>query len=205
MQNSLDFLSFPIEVSELDPVSYQYFNNLLNHRTIVWNCEIDDSFIEKVYLPLRNFEKDNSDKPVTLIINSIGGEVANGLFFANYLTTYSKPLRIIVCGYAASMAAIVLAAGGKNDKITRWCYPSSYAMIHDGQVEIPLMEAKSVSDILAFQDVVNEEIRQFIIDNTNITAELYDAHARKQWFITSKEMKDLNLVDKIFGQDDESL
>ena len=185
----------------MDPVEYQYFNQLLNNRTVVWNCEIDDTLVEKVYLPLRDFELDSSTEPVTLIINSVGGEVANGFFFAYYLTQYKKPLNIIVCGYAASMASVVLAAGGKNDNITRYCYESSYAVIHDGNLTLPEMEAKTAADCMAFQDKVESKIRDFFIKNTNITPEAYDAHSRKQWFITAEEMKELNLIDKIIGVD----
>jgi ATP-dependent protease ClpP protease subunit len=51
---------------------------------------------------------------VTLILNSLGGSVADGFFLANYLSNYSKKLDIIVTGYAASMAAVILSAGGEK-------------------------------------------------------------------------------------------
>ena len=53
-----------------------------------------------------------------------------------------------------------------------------------------------------FNKRVDADIRQFIIDNTNISAELYDKHARQQWFIKSTEMKELGLIDCIYGVDD---
>ena len=199
---ALDFLAFPTEVSTLDYVTYQYFHQLLNKRTVVWTSEVDETFIEKVYLPLRDFEHDEIQEPVTLILNSVGGNVAEGFFVAHYLSQYKKPLNIIVCGYAASMAAIVLAAGGHNSNITRSCYPSTYVMLHDGQIELPMMEAKSAADCMAFQEKTDQDIRDFVIQNTNISPELYDAHSRHQWFISATEAKELNLIDKIIGVDD---
>lgn len=199
---ALDFLAFPTEVSTLDYVTYQYFHQLLNKRTVVWTSEVDETFIEKVYLPLRDFENDEIQEPVTLILNSVGGNVAEGFFVAHYLSKYKKPLNIIICGYAASMAAIVLAAGGHNNNITRLCYPSTYVMLHDGQIELPMMEAKSAADCMAFQEKTDQDIRAFVIENTNITPELYDAHSRHQWFISATEAKELNLIDKIVGVDD---
>ena len=50
---------------------------------------------------------------------------------------------------------------------------------------------------MAFNNLVDENIRKFIITNTNITEELYDSKARKQWFISAEEALELNLIDKI--------
>lgn len=185
-----------------DQTLYQYYNQLFNHRTIIFNKEIMEDVVETVYLPLKEFEDDDSTTPVTLILNCVGGSVSDGFFLADYLTHYQKPLNIIVCGYAASMAALILAAGGKNPNITRFCYPNSYALIHDGQVAVQAAEAKTAADIMAFNDYVDRQMRQFFIDNTNISPEEFDSHSRKQWFINPVEMKQLGLIDKIIGVDD---
>lgn len=186
-----------------EPETYQYFHQLFDKRTVILNSEIDENIIERVYLPLKDFEEDDCMKPVTLILNSLGGSVADGFFLAHYIKNYKKPLRILVPGYAASMAAIILSGGGKNPNVTRICYPSSYALIHDGYVALSASESRTASDIMAFNDRVDQNIRQFILDNTNITAEQYDAQARHQWFISATEMKELNLIDKISGVDEE--
>lgn len=73
---------------------------------------------------------------MTLILNSIGGTVSDGFFLAHYIANYKKKLNIIVTGCAASMAAVILCGGGKNENVTRYCYPSSYALIHDGYVTL---------------------------------------------------------------------
>lgn len=186
----------------LDITTYQYFNQLFNHRTIVFNKDIMEDIVETVYLPLKEFEADDSNTPVTLILNCIGGSVSDGFFLANYISQYKKPLNIIALGYSASMAATLLAAGGKNDNVTRYCYPSTYGLIHDGQVAIQASESKTAADIMAFNDSIDQQMRQFFIDNTNITAEEYDAHTRHQWFLSAEEMKKLGLIDKIIGVDD---
>lgn len=196
----LEFLTLPEQVG-FDPITYQYFNQLLNNRTVVFNKEVEEDIVETVYLPLRDFEADDSTAPVTLILNSCGGSVSDGFFLAHYLSHYSKPLTILVPGYAASMAAVILAGGGKNANITRKCYPSTYALIHDGYVALTASEARTADDIMDFNRAKDKEIRQFIIDNTNITPEQYDSKARQQWFLTAKEMKEYNLIDEIIGCD----
>ena len=195
----LDELFNTMQTYSFDPTVYQYFNQLINHRTVLFNCDVQEDIIEKVFLPLRDFEQDDSQEPVTLIINSSGGSTSNGFFLAYYIAQYSKPLNIIVPGYACSMAAIILASGGKNENVIRSCFPCSYALIHDGYVALSVQEAKTANDIMAFNDNVDKQIRQFFIDNTHITEEEYDAHTRHQWFLTSQEMLEAGLIDRIYG------
>lgn len=185
-----------------DPVDYQYFNQLLNHRTVIFNTEVTEDIVERVYLPLRDFEQDSSNEPVTLILNSMGGSVSDGFFLAHYINTYKKPLHILVMGTAASMGAVILCGGGNNPNVTRYCFPSSYALIHDGYVTLSTSESKTASDFMAFNDKVDKQIRQFIIDNTKITPELYDSQTRHQWFISAEEMLELGMIDKIIGRDE---
>ena len=196
-----EFLTVPETVSTLDPIFYQYFHQLLNRRTIVFNRDIDENVVEYVYMPLKEFEEDSNSAPVTLILNSSGGSVSDGFFLAHYLTHYKKKLNIIVTGYAASMATVILAAGGKNENIHRMCYPSSYALIHDGYVALSASETKTAADIMTFNDTVDKSVRDFILNNTSLSAEQYDSKSRHQWFLTAQEMLDCNLVDEILGSD----
>lgn len=198
----LEELFSSMQTYDFDPVMYQYFNQLLNHRTIIYNSDVGEDIVEKVYLPLKAFEEDHSNEPVTLILNSGGGSVADGFFLAHYLTTYSKPLTILVPGYACSMATVLLASGGKNKNITRECFPCSYGLVHDGYVALSASEAKTANDIMAFNNKIDENIRKFFIDNTNISEEEYDTHARHQWFLFADEMKEKNLIDHIIGVDE---
>lgn len=194
--NEINFLEL-ISKYDVSPETYQYYHQLFDNRTIVFNQEVEENLVEYAYLPLRDFENDDSSKPVTLILNSPGGSVSDGFFFAHYLANYKKPLNIIVTGYAESMAAVILAGGGKNTNITRYCYPSSYALLHDGYVALAPSEGKTAADIMAYNDKVDEQIRNFIISNTNISAEEYDEHARHQWFLNAEEMYEKGLVDVI--------
>lgn len=198
----LDELFSEVEKFGFDPIAYQYFHQLLNKRTIILNDYVCDETVEKVFLPMREFEHDDSTQPVTLILNSAGGSVTNGFYLAQYISQYAKPLNIIVPGMAASMAGIILAGGGKNENVIRYGFPASYVLLHDGYVALESSEARTADDIMEFNKGVDADIRDFIIANTNITPELYDSHARKQWFIKGKELLELNLLDHIYGVDD---
>lgn len=187
----------------LDPVTYQYFHQLLERRTIILNYDVSDDIVERVFLPLKEFEEDDSTEPVTLILNSSGGSVSDGFFLAHYISKYSKPLNILVPGYACSMAAIILAGGGKNENVIRSCFPCSYALIHDGYVALTAQESKTAADIMNFNDKIDEQIKDFIMQNTNITKEEYDSHMRHQWFLYAQDMLEKGLIDKIIGVTEE--
>ena len=180
---------------------YQYFHQLLDNRTVLFNTYIDEDIVEKIYLPLKEFEEDSSVEPVTLILNSPGGSVADGFFLAHYIAHYKKQLNILVLGYAASMSAVILAGGGHNENVHRMCYPSTYALVHDGYITMESSESKTAQDFMAFNDKVDNDIKDFIIKHTNITKELYDSKTRHQWFISATEMKELNLIDEILGSE----
>ena len=192
-----------VEKYGFDAATYQYFHQLFDNRTVLFNDDVQEDVVEKVFLPLRDFEKDSSTEPVTLILNSSGGSVSDGFFLAHYLAHYSKPLNIIVPGYACSMATVILAGGGKNENVIRSCFPCSYALIHDGYVALAASETKTANDIMAFNDKVDKQIKDFFIQNTNIAEEQYNSHIRHQWFLDANEMLESGLIDRIYGQTEE--
>lgn len=195
-----EFLGFADTVSNLDIISYQYFNNLINNRTIVLNEEIDESILETVVLPLKEFEEDDSTKPVKLILNTPGGSVADGLMLCHIIDSYKKPLEIIVPSYACSMGTIILCSGNNNPNVTKKCYPFTFGLIHSGQTFVG-GESTSVDDLIDFNRSVDNKIKEYIIKNTNITEELYQMHHRKQWYLTSDELLQYHLVDEIIGSE----
>ena len=197
--NDLEFLGFANDVSTLDPIMYQYFNNLLKRRTVILNSEIDENILETVVLPLKEFEEDDSDEPVTLILNTPGGSVADGLMLCNVIDNYKKPLEIIVPSYSCSMGTIILSSGNNNPNITKKAYPFSFALFHSGQTYVG-GESTSVEDVMNFNKSVDQKIRDYVIQNTNITEELYDAHHRKQWYISAEEMLKYGLINEIIGK-----
>ena len=198
--NDLEFLGFADQVSSLDPIMYQYFNNLLRRRTIILNSEIDSDLLETVVMPLKEFENDDNQDPITLILNTPGGSVADGLMLCNVIDNYKKPLKIIIPSYSCSMGTIILCSGSKNPNVIKKAYPFSFALFHSGQTYVG-GESTSVEDVMNFNKEVDKKIRQYVIDNTNISEELYDAHHRKQWYISAEEMLEYGMIDEIIGSE----
>lgn len=195
------FLTLIEDQSSLDPVMYQYFNHYKNHRTIVFNRAVDDSIVEMVILPLLEFEADEDNTPVKLIISTVGGSVSDGLILCNIIDNYKKPLEIYIYGYAYSMGTIILCSGNNNPNVTKYCYPFSFGLFHAGYSAVE-GEALSVEDQMAFNKQTDTMIRDYVVTNTKISAEEYKANERRQWYLTAKEMQEKGLIDIIIGGDD---
>lgn len=198
-REGLDFLEIPMELSNLDPISYQYFNNLLNKRTVVFNEGVDTDILENVILPLKDFEEDDSDEPVTLILQTIGGQVSDGLPVINVIDNYKKKLNIIVYGYAYSMGFAILCAGSKNKNVTKKCYSFTTALWHSGSV-ILAGEASVVNDVQEFNKQMDNMLKEYIIENTLIPRELYEKKERYQFYFTANELLKYGIVDEIIGE-----
>lgn len=195
------FLTLVEDQSTLDPVMYQYFNHYKNHRTIIFNRAVDDSIVETVILPLLEFENDSNTEPVKLILSTPGGSVSDGLILCNVIDNYKKPLEIYVYGYACSMGTIILCAGNKNPNVKKYCYPFSFGLFHAGYSAVE-GESLSVEDQIAFNKKTDNTIRDYVVENTKITAEEYKANERRQWYLSAQEMKEKGLVDIIIGGDE---
>lgn len=192
-----EFLAIPEKFSSLDVVSYQYFNQLLNNRTIVFNNEVAEDIIESVILPLKDYERDDDDSPVTLILNTDGGEVVNAITLLDVIDNYKKKLNII-CLHAFSMGANIMCAGRNNPNVTKYCYQHSYILFHNGQSTVSA-ETRTAEDFINFYKSLNERLDNYVITNTNIPKEEYDTFDRKQIFLDSKQMLLYGIVDEIIG------
>lgn len=193
------FLALVESDSNLDPVMFQYFNHYKNHRTIIFNREVNESIVETVILPLKEYEQDNIQEPVKLIISTPGGSVSDGLILCNVIDCYKKPLEIYIYGYACSMGTIILCAGNKNPNVTKYCYPFSFGLFHAGYSAIE-GESLSVEDQMEFNKKTDGMIRDYVVANTKITEEEYKRNERRQWYLDAQEMKEKGLIDIIIGE-----
>ena len=193
------FLALVESDSNLDPVMFQYFNHYKNHRTIIFNREVNESIVETVILPLKEYEQDNIQEPVKLIISTPGGSVSDGLILCNVIDCYKKPLEIYIYGYACSMGTIILCAGNKNPNVTKYCYPFSFGLFHAGYSAIE-GESLSVEDQMEFNKKTDGMIRDYVVANTKITEEEYKRNEHRQWYLDAQEMKEKGLIDIIIGE-----
>lgn len=178
-----------------DPVMYQYFKNL-QRRTVIINEDISEASIETIALPLLEMDNDGSAEKITILLNTNGGAVNEGLLICDIISKLKSPTEIIVLASAYSMGSLILMSGYNNPNVTRKCYPFSTALVHSGSTYIG-GTSMQVRDFHNFQNRYEEKIKNFIISHSDISEEEYDRMERYEWYFTAEDMLDKKLVDEI--------
>lgn len=178
-----------------DPILYQYYKNLLNRKIII-NEQIGDSILETAILPFIEMDNDGTNKPIEIIISTVGGEIYNGFNFVDQIEKARSPVTIHIMSMAASMGFLIAMAGKNNPNVKTICHPFSVGLLHSGS---QYMEgsAHAVKDTFDFSQHYEEKIKNYILSHTKIDEKLYEKIERKEYWMDADEMKRLGIVDKI--------
>jgi ATP-dependent Clp protease protease subunit len=184
-----------------DPILFEYFKGL-NERILIINDEISIQIVEMGILPLLRWQQEDVGKPVeerkpiTIFLNTPGGDVYNGLVLCDIIEQTETPINIIVLAYAYSMGSLVLISGSGNPLVKRYAYPFSSALIHAGNVQAG-GDQNAVRDYFEFNDRFEKRIKNFFLKKTKITEPEYDKMYRKQWYFDSTMMLEKGMIDGI--------
>ena len=118
-----------IESTSRGERAYDIYSRLLRERIIFLGDAIDDHLANLIIAQLLFLESEDPEKDISLYINSPGGVVTSGLAIYDTMQYLRAPVSTICIGMAASMAAVLLAAGAKGK---RYALPHSRIMIHQG-------------------------------------------------------------------------
>ena len=163
-------------------------------RTIFLYGPINAATAYDVGCRLKYLDYLDSTKPITIEINSPGGEVSSGLAIIDTINCIESPVKIVVCGMAASMAALITASGSKG---MRYALPHSTIMIHQ-----PLggLQHSQASDI----EIYAKNILQIKKTLNGILAEACGKHPEdveedtdRDYYMTAEEAKKYGLIDEI--------
>jgi ATP-dependent Clp protease protease subunit len=134
--------------------AFDIYSRLLNERIIFLGTPVDDQIANLIVAQLLHLESEDPDKDISVYINSPGGSVYAGLAIYDTMQFVKPPVSTLCVGQAASMGAVLLAAGAKG---RRYALPHSRIMIHqlsggfEGQatdIEIQAREALRLRQIL---------------------------------------------------------
>jgi ATP-dependent Clp protease protease subunit len=174
--------------------AYDIYSRLLKDRIIFLGGPIDDTIANLVIAQLLFLQGEDPEKDINLYINSPGGIVTAGLAIYDTMQ-YVKPDVATTCiGMAASMGALLLAAGAKGK---RYGLPYSRVMIHQ-----PLGGAQGQAtdiEIQAREIVRLREVTQEILSkHSGQSMERIMADTDRNFFMSAQEAKDYGIIDEIF-------
>jgi len=173
--------------------AFDIYSRLLKDRIIFLGTAIDDNVANVVVAQMLYLEAEDPDKEIFFYLNSPGGHVSSGMAIYDTMQ-YIKPHISTVCmGQAASMAAILLAAGEKGK---RFALPHSRILIHQplggfqGQATDIDIQAR---EILRLKD----ELNRILSDLTGQQLEKIMNDTERDYFMTSGQAKEYGLIDEI--------
>ncbi|OGY45041.1 MAG: ATP-dependent Clp endopeptidase, proteolytic subunit ClpP [Candidatus Buchananbacteria bacterium RIFCSPHIGHO2_01_FULL_39_14] len=182
-----------IEKSTYGERAYDIYSRLLKERIIFLGSPIDDAVANTVIAQLLFLESEDAKKDIKLYINSPGGSVTSGLAIYDTMQYVKSEVMTICIGTAASMGAVLLAAGAKGKRIA---LPNSEIMLHQvmGGAEGQATDIKIRAEhILKIRDRLN----QILANHTSQPINKIEKDTDRDYFMSAEEAKKYGIVDKI--------
>ncbi|MFH0813086.1 MAG: ATP-dependent Clp endopeptidase proteolytic subunit ClpP [Pseudomonadota bacterium] len=182
-----------IEQTSRGERAYDIYSRLLKDRIIMLGTPIDDAIANLVIAQMLFLESEDPDKDLYLYLNTPGGHVTAGLAIYDTIQ-YIKPNVCTICiGQAASMGALLLAAGASGK---RFALPHSRILIHQPMGEF--QGQASDIDIHAREILrMREELDKIMTKHTKQPFDKIRRDTERDFFMTGEEAKKYGIVDEV--------
>jgi ATP-dependent Clp protease, protease subunit len=173
--------------------SYDIWSRLLKDRIVFIGTPINDEIANLVVAQLLFLESEDADKEINLYINSPGGSVSAGLAIYDTMQYVKAPVATLCMGQAASMGAVLLAAGAKGK---RYALPHSRVMIHQpsggsqGQAADIEIQAR---EILKVRELLNE----ILAKHSGQPRDIIQKDSDRDYFLSAVQAKEYGLIDHV--------
>lgn len=175
--------------------SYDIYSRLLKERIIFLGTAVDDLVANLVIAQLLFLESEEPDKDINFYINSPGGVVTSGLAIYDTMQYIKPDIQTICIGQAASMGALLLAAGTKGKRHT---LPHARILIHQpmggfqGQATDVEIHAREMLRM-------KKELNQILVKHTGQPLERVEADTERDYFMGGEEAVQYGIVDKVIS------
>ena len=192
-------IPFVVEQDGRSERAYDIYSRLLKDNIIFIGSEIHDEVANTVIAQLLYLEADNPEKEISLYINSPGGSISAGIAIYDTMQFIKTDVATICVGQAASMAAVLLAAGRPGK---RYSLPNSRIILHQpsggyqGQASDIAIQAREVLR-------VRENLNEILARHTHQAKEKIQADLERDFIMTADEAKEYGLIDQIIASRDE--
>ena len=189
----MSLVPYVVEQTSRGERSYDIFSRLLNDRIVMLSEEVNDTTASLVIAQLLYLEAQDPDKEIQFYINSPGGSVSAGLAIFDTMQYVKAEVSTICMGMAASMGAVLLAAGAKGKRLA---LPNAEIMIHQpsggsrGQASDIRIQAEH---ILKTKDKLN----QILAERTGKPIEQIALDSDRDYFMSAEEAVAYGLIDKV--------
>ena len=183
-----------VEQSGRGERAYDIFSRLLKDRIIFIGDPIEDTMANLVIAQLLFLESEDPEKDIYLYINSPGGVVTSGLAIYDTMQYIKAPVNTVCIGQAASMGAVLLAAGAKGK---RFALPNSRIMIHQGSGGFRGNTPDVLIQVKELETLV-DKITRILSHHSGQPVERVRRDSERDRFMSSEEAKAYGLIDDVY-------
>jgi ATP-dependent Clp protease protease subunit len=200
-ERALNLVPIVVEQTARGERAYDIYSRLLKERVIFIVGPIDDYIANIVVAQMLFCESDNPDKDIALYINSPGGIVTAGLAIYDTMQFIKPDVSTICVGQAASMGAVLLAAGAPGK---RYCLPHARMMIHQplggfqGQAADMEIHAKEMLE-------TRDRLNRVLAKHTGQSVERIKADTDRDRFMAADEALSYGIIDKVLEKRGEAV
>jgi ATP-dependent Clp protease, protease subunit len=186
-------MPYVVEQTHRGERSYDIYSRLLKDRIVFLGTPVDDDVANVVIAQMLFLESEDPDKEINLYINSPGGSVTAGLAIYDTMQYVKPPVSTICMGQAASMGALLLAAGAKGRRLS---LPHSRIMIHQpsggfgGQASDIELHAKEILRLKA-------KLNEILMKHTAQPLDRIEKDTDRDYFMGAGEAKEYGLIDEV--------
>ena len=182
-----------IETTTRGERAYDIYSRLLRDRIIFLGTPIDDQVANAIVAQLLFLAHENPEQDIKLYINSPGGLVYAGLAIYDTMQMIEPDVATYCVGLAASMAAVLLAAGAKGK---RFALPHSRVLIHQGtsgfRGSVPDIEIQARETI-----TLTTKLTELLAIHTGQSFERVKRDTERDYFMSAQEARDYGIVDHV--------
>jgi len=190
-----------IESSSRGERAYDIYSRLLKERIIFLGDAIEDHLANLIIAQLLFLDSEDPEKDISLYINSPGGVVNSGLAIYDTMQYLRAPVSTICIGMAASMAAVLLAAGAKGK---RYALPNSRIMIHQGSGGFRGNAPDAVIQMREWEFLVQRNV-EIMARHTGQPVEKVVKDTDRDYFMSPEDAKDYGIIDAVYAVQWDSL
>lgn len=196
LERARDFIPYPqvVETTHRGERSWDIFSRLLKDRIVFLGTEINDDVANIIIAQMLFLESEDPDKDVQVYVNSPGGVVTAGLAIYDTMQYIRCPVSTICIGQAASMGAVLLAAGANK---RRYALPNSRIMIHQpmggarGQVSDIEIQAREIRHL-------KEVLIEIMVKATGRSSDQIAKDIDRDFYMGAEQARDYGIIDEVF-------
>lgn len=189
----MNLVPMVVETTGRGERAYDIYSRLLKERIVFLASDVNDVSASLITAQLLFLESEDPDKDIYLYVNSPGGSVTAGLAIYDTMQYIRPPVSTLCIGQAASMGAILLAAGATGK---RYALPHARIMIHQpmggvqGQAADIAIQAKEILRI-------REELNVILSKHSGQPLDVIERETDRDRFMTGEEAKKFGIVDHV--------